>query len=253
MNGTSTSYTATADADGKVTFNIPAVPTGSTVTVKMDVRDSSGILVQTGKTSKTVTDSDSSLAVTLIDKLDVQLLVPSGVNYYVYRVSSDGGTTWDYNKAAGTDEISAKLGDNVTVQGFALVTAEKAIYKFSAGSFTAAEGVSLQLELDTSQKMDADSPGVYYDPAPGNSISYSLSYIDQLLDFQNEGLFSFEPLSYSYTTDGSTWLTATLDTSSSWTWGTVSITLNAGNQIQMVSKVTLGDGSVEWQTVCTIQ
>ncbi len=255
VDGSDSSYTATAGSDGKVTLSIPAVPTGASVTVRMDVRDSDGKLVLTGNTSKTVTADDSSLAVTLSDKVDVPLSVPSNVDYYVYRVSSDGGSTWEYKKATGSDEFAAKLGANVTVEGFALVISNKTVYKFSAASCLGAEGASLQLELDGTQKMDKDSPSVSYFPAPDNYIGYSLGYIDaSMLNFQNEGLFSFEAIAYSYTTDGSTWLSAAPLSGSpgEYRTGPVATTLSAGNQIQLVSRVTLGDGSVDWQTVSTI-
>lgn len=252
VDGSDSSYTATAGSDGKVTLNIPAVPTGASVTVRMDVRDSDGKLVLTGNTSKTVTTDDSSLAVTLSDKVDVQLSVPSNVTCYVYRTSSDGGSTWEYKKATGPDAFAAKLGADVTVEGFALVSSEERLYKFSAASCLGAEGASLQLELDGTQKMDKDSPSVFY-TASENSIGYNLGYITPLLNFQNEGLFSVAVLAYSYTTDGSTWLAATLTGApGDYQTGSVSTTLSAGNQIQLVSRVTLGDGSVDWQTVRTI-
>ena len=65
VDGRETSYTATADADGTVSFDIPAVPEGSEVTVSMDVYDGSGTLLLTGSTSKTVSGETDSFSIIL--------------------------------------------------------------------------------------------------------------------------------------------------------------------------------------------
>ena len=65
VDGESDSYKAVADADGNVAFDIPMVPEGSEVSVRMDVRDGSGALVRTGRTEKTVSGTDDALKVTL--------------------------------------------------------------------------------------------------------------------------------------------------------------------------------------------
>ncbi|MBQ9539121.1 MAG: hypothetical protein IJU95_07605, partial [Treponema sp.] len=70
VNGKTQTYKSDLEG-GKVLFDIPAVPSGSQVTVKMDVRDSSGTLLLTGKTSKTVSGTSDAIAVTLSDKVEI--------------------------------------------------------------------------------------------------------------------------------------------------------------------------------------
>ena len=70
VDGVETVYRARADADGKIRFDIPAVPTGSSVTVKMDVENAAGVVFRSGTEEKTVTDGDSAFALTLRSLID---------------------------------------------------------------------------------------------------------------------------------------------------------------------------------------
>ena len=64
VNGTTRTYNASIE-DDRVHFDIPAVPSNSEVSVRMDVRDGSGSLLLTGSTSKTVSGTDDALAGTV--------------------------------------------------------------------------------------------------------------------------------------------------------------------------------------------
>ena len=99
VDGAEKVYRARADADGKIRFDIPAVPTGSSVTVKMDVENAAGVVFRSGTEEKTVKDGDSAFALTLrslIDRTieytgssDIQVDVISSGNETIYLTLKD--------------------------------------------------------------------------------------------------------------------------------------------------------------------
>ena len=66
VNGEATTYDGLVDGD-YVHFDIPVVPSGSELTVVMEVYDGNGTLILSGKTSKTVTGTSDDLSLTLSD------------------------------------------------------------------------------------------------------------------------------------------------------------------------------------------
>ena len=73
VDGEETVYRARADADGKVSFDIPAVPSGSSVSVRMDVENAAGVVFRSGTEEKTVTDGDSAFSLTLRSLIDREI------------------------------------------------------------------------------------------------------------------------------------------------------------------------------------
>ncbi|MBQ9538058.1 MAG: hypothetical protein IJU95_02210 [Treponema sp.] len=70
VDGNTKVYTAKAGTDGKVKFDIPAVPIGSSVSVQMDVLNAAGVPFYTGKAEKTVSDGDPAFTLTLKPMMD---------------------------------------------------------------------------------------------------------------------------------------------------------------------------------------
>ena len=73
VNGQQKVYRANADPDGTVKFDIPVVPSGSEVTVRMDVENVAGVPFFSGSAGKTVTDDDSAFAFTLKSLIDQEI------------------------------------------------------------------------------------------------------------------------------------------------------------------------------------
>ena len=82
VNGEATTYDGLVDGDD-VYFDIPVVPSGSELTVKMDVYDGNGTLILSGKTSKTVTGTSDDLSLTLSEPK------------YTITFDTDGGSAID--------------------------------------------------------------------------------------------------------------------------------------------------------------
>ncbi len=70
VNGRQQVYRANADADGTVKFDVPVVPSGSEVTVRMDVENIAGIPFFSGTAEKKVMDGDSTFELTLKSMID---------------------------------------------------------------------------------------------------------------------------------------------------------------------------------------
>lgn len=94
VDGEQTVLRATADEDGKVNFDIPAVPTNSRVTVRMDVENATGILLATGTAEKTVTDDDSAFALTLKSMMDQTVTYTGSQTEQVDIISSGNETIY---------------------------------------------------------------------------------------------------------------------------------------------------------------
>ncbi len=125
VNGTTRTYRADIAGD-TVHFDIPAVPSNSEVSVRMDVRDSGGTLMLTGKTSKTVSGTDDALAVTLSDKIDVPVTLPPDCDalffvYYMQFPSGFGGPPKTECSASSSGSFSESLGTIIdSIIGYAV-------------------------------------------------------------------------------------------------------------------------------------
>lgn len=105
--------------NGTVHFDIDDVLTGSTVKVRMDVRDSSGTLLLTGRTEKTVSGEEDALDVRLSDMAETPLNPDFAAQSIVYKVTV-GSEAPQY--LSNISSISAKVGETVTVVGLALMS-----------------------------------------------------------------------------------------------------------------------------------
>lgn len=63
--GTSFSVTAQADADGNVTFQVPAIASGTAITVALSVKNASGTVLYSGSSQQTVSGDSISISLTL--------------------------------------------------------------------------------------------------------------------------------------------------------------------------------------------
>lgn len=94
VDGEETVYRAGADAEGKVSFDIPAVPTGSSVSVRMDVENAAGVVFRSGTEEKTVTDGDSAFSLTLRSLIDRTLEYTGSSSDQVDVISSGDETIY---------------------------------------------------------------------------------------------------------------------------------------------------------------
>ena len=63
--GTSFSVTAQADADGNVTFQVPAIASGTAITVALSVKNASGTVLYSGSSQQTVSGDSINISLTL--------------------------------------------------------------------------------------------------------------------------------------------------------------------------------------------
>ncbi len=242
VNGVATSYEANVSSDGNVSFSIPVVKSGSEVIAQLDIRDSSGTLLLTGKTSKTVTDSDNNIAITLSDSIEVPITTSFSASGCVYKISC--GSTVQYESGASTS-CTAQLGSSLTVSGWTLVG--NGIYKLSEQTLTVSEGSSIRFtSYDSSTTFSEANITLNLD----NSyyISYNASYPSgsDLGDFTGSNLFSFTPSAFYYKTSATQteWTQAAEDTQTGWLRGYTYP--DTPTSIRMDATVTLGGASVSW-------
>lgn len=111
--------TGTASSDGTVYVDIPTVKSGSTVTIRMDVRDSSGKLRLTGGGSMSVQGDDDSLDISLSDK--VEIAITTDFPYLLFS-----GLVYDYDSGASffitseSPSFMASLGHEISFSANAI-------------------------------------------------------------------------------------------------------------------------------------
>ena len=143
VNGTTRTYNASIE-DDRVHFDIPAVPSNSEVSVRMDVRDGSGSLLLTGSTSKTVSGTEDALAVTLSDKVPVPVTVNFDALFFGFTVSpSSPARTEVVESSSGS--FSESLGTSITLLNGYAVTTDFKVVSFPATSVTVTENTSVTL------------------------------------------------------------------------------------------------------------
>ena len=122
VNGERQTYTARADADGNVSFDIPAVPARAEVSITMDVMTAAGVVLYSGEMEKEVSGTEDALAVTL------ETVIPPG------NRKSISGTGW--NGVADSSGGSTYLFE---VNG----------YSFNASSPDATWGLAISISCPT--------------------------------------------------------------------------------------------------------
>ena len=143
VNGTTRTYNASIE-DDTVHFDIPAVPSNSEVSVRMDVRDGSGSLLLTGSTSKTVSGTEDALAVTLSDKVTMPVTVNFDALFFGFTISpSSPARTEVVESPSGS--FSESLGTNITLLNGYAVTTDFKVVSFPATSVTVTENTSVTL------------------------------------------------------------------------------------------------------------
>lgn len=154
VDGVTTVYTASARY-GNFHFDIPAVPTGSSVSVRMDVFDSSGDLMLTGKASKTVQGATDTLSLNLASFVIIDLVPAFTADAWVWIVQDDPAWGW-YTYSGNDPEYSISIHDfgmSVQIGGLALVG--KTIYEIPTQTMIAGSVDSLTLTLNTARKIDS--------------------------------------------------------------------------------------------------
>lgn len=143
VNGTTRTYNASIE-DDRVHFDIPAVPSNSEVSVRMDVRNGSGSLLLTGSTSKTVSGTEDALAVTLSDKVTVPVTVNFDALFFGFTVSSSSPARTEVVESS-SGSFSESLGTSITLLNGYAVTADFKVVSFPATSVTVTENTSVTL------------------------------------------------------------------------------------------------------------
>lgn len=143
VNGTTRTYNASIE-DDRVHFDIPAVPSNSEVSVRMDVRDTDGKLLLTGSTSKTVSGTEDALAVTLSDKVPVPVTVNCNALFFGFTIPV-GATTRTEVVESPSGSFSESLGTNITLLNGYAVTTDFKVVSFPATSVTVTENTSVTL------------------------------------------------------------------------------------------------------------
>ena len=210
VDGETTTYSSDIQ-DGKVHFDLKNVPTGSRVTVKMDVRDGSGTLLLTGTNEKTVSGEEDTVDVRLSDKIDIP--VTAGFDYILFACNA-----YDYNTGTNTyfasndTSFPAQLGDDVAVAG-CFIRSDFSKYPLSSSSQEinpVSEDSTLQLVEDMPGGSPmAYTPDQYVSASCDTSGTYTAGFIEssepQLYYASNQGLIEVIPTRMDVSTDGSTW------------------------------------------------
>ena len=243
--------------DGKVHFDIDDVPTDSMVKVKMDVRDSSGAIILTGRTEKTVSGEEDVLDVRLSDTAETPLSPDFVAQSIIYKVTV-GTDSPQY--LSNISSISAKVGEIVTVVGLALMN-DGSLQRIDK-SFISGEEDELALSINTDAgKVDKNWPsislGYLYDGTTA-AIFYNLTWvgnlaIDAFYDFTSSGYANIESQSFFYTESGykgTLPVTEGTGMDAGKYYGSPSGGIFAGMVTEMgaVFKVTVGGVEVTWRS-----
>lgn len=154
VNGVTTVYTSTA-VNGNFHFDLPAVVTGSFVSVRMDVIDSYGDLMCTGRASKTVQGATDTLELTLSSFVVIDLVPAFTADAWVWIMRDDPAWGW-YTYSGNDPEYPASVhdfGKSVEIGGLALVGTT--IYEIPTQTMILGSVDSLTLTLNTARKIDS--------------------------------------------------------------------------------------------------
>lgn len=182
VNGTTRTYNASIE-DDRVHFDIPAVPSNSEVSVRMDVRDGSGSLLLTGSTSKTVSGTEDALAVTLSDKVTMPVSIDFDALFFGFTVSpSSPARTEVVESSSGS--FSESLGTSITLLNGYAVTTDFKVVSFPATSVTVTENTSVTLlrnPFDVCSVADRLNFRIYTDESYESEYDVSYSYAERTI------------------------------------------------------------------------
>ncbi len=198
VNGVSKVYTATAQ-NGNFHFDIPAVVTGSTVSVRMDVLDGNGDLQLTGRTSKIVSGETDSLSLTLSSNFRITVTPPAGLAAWVWMFKEPSDPTW-YSISGDYPDYTFSLdseGEIVQIGGLAVK--DNKIYEMPVQSVTLGDEDKVVLTMNTAKNfpdcgsLKKTNSGVA--GAPNDRITYEIdsSKKPALLDLDNPGALEVSP------------------------------------------------------------
>ena len=181
VNGTTRTYNASIE-DDRVHFDIPAVPSNSEVSVRMDVRDTDGKLLLTGSTSKTVSGTEDALAVTLSDKVTMPVTVNFDALFFGFTVSSSSPARTEVVESS-SGSFSESLGTSITLLNGYAVTADFKVVSFPATSVTVTENTSVTLlryPFDVCSVADRLNFRIYYTDESYES-EYDVSFAEHTI------------------------------------------------------------------------
>lgn len=151
VNGVTTVYTSTA-VNGNFHFDLPAVVTGSFVSVRMDVIDSYGDLMCTGRASKTVQGATDTLELTLASTFRITVTPPAGVAAWCWMVNEDPSDPmfgWSSSIPGDYPDYSFSLEDEgKTAQIGGLAVKDGVIYEIPLQTITVGDVESVALTMN---------------------------------------------------------------------------------------------------------
>ncbi|MBQ6566588.1 MAG: hypothetical protein IJL80_05985 [Treponema sp.] len=98
-NGVDYTATATADADGNVTFEIPAITSGTEITASLTIKNSSGTALYAGSSTQTVSGDSLRMDIRLIRQF---WMLPASISL----TASPDGFAYDSTRLAETTTLS---------------------------------------------------------------------------------------------------------------------------------------------------
>ncbi|MBQ9539394.1 MAG: hypothetical protein IJU95_08980 [Treponema sp.] len=224
VNGVKTVYSSAADSSGNYNFDIPPVPTGSNITVRMDIIDSdSGTLVKTGRTAKTATGDSTNLAVTLSSNFFIPLTPPAGIDAWVWLVNEDPSdpTGWICDSGDNSEYSVNVNKDGSTVQLGGLAIKDGVVYEMPVQEIIVGSTDEVTFTMNTAKnfpgcgKLKKTTSGAA--GAPYDRIVYETTDISKkpaLLDRADaDGVFEVAPYApegntnkiFQYSNDGVSW------------------------------------------------
>ncbi|MBQ6566883.1 MAG: hypothetical protein IJL80_07485, partial [Treponema sp.] len=153
VNGETETYRADIEGDN-AHFDIPLVPEGSEVSVRMDVRDTDGKLLLTGSTSKTVSGTDDALAVTLSDKIDVPVALNFDAILFGFQINPSSPLRKEVVESS-SGSFSISLDTNISfISGYAVLPDFKVVSFPATSVGTVSENTSVTLSRNPSSEWD---------------------------------------------------------------------------------------------------
>ena len=182
VNGETKTYRADIEGDN-AHFDIPLVPEGSEVSVRMDVRDTDGKLLLTGSTSKTVSGTDDALAVTLSDKIDVPVALNFDAILFGFQINPSSPLRKEVVESS-SGSFSISLDTNISfISGYAVLPDFKVVSFPATSVGTVSENTSVTLSRNPSSEWDINGKvkfSIYTDGTDGTIVAISAPEYDDL-------------------------------------------------------------------------
>ena len=179
VNGVTTVYTSTA-VNGNFHFDLPAVVSGSTVSVRMDVLEPNGALMFTGRASKTVNGATDTLELTLASTFRITVTPPAGADACVWMIKDPSDPSSWYSIPGDYPDYSFSLEDEgKTAQIGGLAVKNGIIYEIPIQTLTVGDADNVALTMNTAKnfpgcgKLKRTTSGVA--GAPYDRILYEIT------------------------------------------------------------------------------